>query len=197
MPTDFIEEAAATVFEMMRGGHHDPHVEEIIEAHSGPITPATNIPFWRDQLAKIRDVLAKRPVTATCHLVAPAYYEDESLGDVDTIAKARQCVATSCKPIGLRIGTQDDLMWQAVQAHNAKAGASKTSKAIQRAYDSVVMKKMSNDQLAEVIEEAQEIIRVAYTANKLLERRGVSRVPLFDAVDDSPGGAGNLPAPNE
>ena len=178
MPKNFAEEVAETVFDMMNRGNYDPSVEEIIERHAGPITKATNIEFWKRQLGKVRDELAKHPQTATAHLVAPAYYEVDEVADMPT---ARKCVATSCKPVGLRIGNAHDLMWQAVQEHNVKSGIGKADKALSRAYQSYLLEQMTDEQLNAVVELFLPAVQTARQAEKLLEKRGASRTPLFPA----------------
>jgi len=176
MPKEFAEDVAETVFDMMNRGNHDPTVEEIIEEHSGPVTAATNVRFWKDQLPAVRDVLAHQPKTATVHLVAPAYYEVDAVEDMPT---ARKCVATSCKAVGLRIGSAHDLMWQAVQEHNMKAGIGKADKALSRAYQSYLLEQMTDEQLNAVVELFLPAVETARQADRLLEKRDVSRTPLF------------------
>ena len=176
MLSDFIEEVAATVFRMMKHGHHDPSVEEIIEEHAGPVTEATNIHFWKEQLPKVRDVLAKHPMTATVHMVAPTYYEKD---EVEDMATARKCVATSCRAVGLRIGNAQDLMWQAVQEHNMKSGIAKADKALSRAYHSYKLEKMNVEQLEAVLEVMMPFVQTAYKADRELERMSAGRCPLF------------------
>ena len=181
MLSEFIEDVAETVFQMMKRGHHDPSIEEIIEKHDGPVTEATNIYFWKEQLPKVRDVLAGQPMTATAHMVSPVYYDTDEIKD---LATARRCAATSCRGAGLRIAKTSDLIWQAVQEHNVKSGGMKTAYGMERAWQSHKMNVITTQQLKEIIDAAIPFLNAFQKCEEALRDAGLSRMPLFDPPND-------------
>jgi hypothetical protein len=186
MPSEFIESVVQTVRELMLGGVHDPSAAEIAKAHTG--RAGTPPHLYRECLISVRDELAKSPTTATVHLVSSMYYDEYRDAEI-THQTAPLCAAIGQRAEGVRIANAKDAIWHAVQMQNMKAGTGKTKKAVEASYESAELGAMSPEELSEVVQVLQDVVRVAYTAQRWLRLKGHSTAPLFDGL----GGDGEPP----